>query len=57
MGNRPGNCNSCPECVYLGEGDFACMAGEGPKIVMSDFSPTDDYEVCPKSNPPLIFYL
>lgn len=35
--SRPGNCNSCPECVYLGEGEFACMAGDEPKIVMSDF--------------------
>ena len=39
-------CEDCDECVYICEGDFACMKGE-PKILLVDFSTqTDDYGRC-----------
>ena len=41
-------CENCDECVYIGEGDFACMKSI-PKIILTDFSePTSDYKWCKK---------
>lgn len=40
------NCTICSECVYICDGDFACMAYK-PVVVMEDFNmPTDDYFYC-----------
>lgn len=39
-------CQNCDECVYIGEGDYACMKEE-PKIVLTEHViPTDDFGWC-----------
>lgn len=38
-------CESCDECVPIGEGDFICTKEE-PKIVLSDYIPTEEYGWC-----------
>lgn len=41
-------CEDCDECVYIGEGDYACMKGT-PKIVITEFIiATTDYGKCSK---------
>lgn len=40
------DCESCQECLYIGDGDYACMK-DAPKIVLTDFNViTDDYGWC-----------
>ena len=43
--DKVGICMNCDHCIYIGEGDFICDAGE-PFMVMSDWEPTDDYWNC-----------
>lgn len=39
-------CENCDECVYICEGDYACMKDE-PKIVITEFNiPTEEYGQC-----------
>jgi hypothetical protein len=39
-------CQECDECLYFGEGDYACTLEE-PKIVLTEHSvPTDDFGWC-----------
>lgn len=38
-------CDECPECTYVGEGDFVCMNNE-PFYVKIDWIPTEDYCKC-----------
>lgn len=41
-------CEDCEECVYICEGDYACMK-EPPKIVITEFNiPTELYMWCEK---------
>ncbi len=44
--------NLCDECIYLGEGDFACtLHGLGPDLtvfVMEDWEPTEYFLQCQK---------
>lgn len=43
----------CPNCVYIGEGDFMCskFSFDELVIVLTDFScPTEDYLKCEKEN-------
>lgn len=41
------DCRNCDECVYVGDGDFACMKSNPCKIVYENHStPTDDYLWC-----------
>lgn len=35
----------CDDCVYVGEGDFACMQGD-PVFVIEDWVQTEDYLRC-----------
>ena len=39
---------SCPCCVYLGEGDFACDKDGDYVMVMEEWEPTDAYLHCTK---------
>ena len=41
----PKICNTCVNCVYIGEGDFICDIAE-PVLVMEDFTPTDEFMLC-----------
>ncbi|OOM75122.1 hypothetical protein CLPUN_35590 [Clostridium puniceum] len=44
-------CENCDECVYIGEGDYACIKNDKPKIVIEAFIiATDDYGQCGKKN-------
>lgn len=46
-----GNCESCQECLYIGDGDCACVKDTPAKIVLTDFSTaTDDYMWCKGGN-------
>ena len=45
------SCESCEECEYICEGDFACLDNRfnEPDVVLTDFSiPTKDYMRCKK---------
>lgn len=39
-------CESCGHCLYIGEGDFICDAGDRPVMVISDFMPMPKYRYC-----------
>lgn len=39
-------CHNCSHCIYIGEGDSICDADDEPKIVLGDWSPTDDFWWC-----------
>ena len=41
-------CDKCDECVYIGEGDFACMKYFPPVIVKEDWIPTEYHNNCKK---------
>lgn len=41
----PKICNTCVNCVYIGEGDFICDVNE-PILVLEDFTPTEDFMSC-----------
>ena len=32
-------CEGCDECVYIGEGDFACIRRDEPEIVIEGWRP------------------
>ena len=36
----------CDECLYIGEGDFLCDRHQ--EIVVSDWTPTEEYLMCQK---------
>jgi hypothetical protein len=36
-------CIDCDDCVYIGEGDFICMAGDLPVLVLEDFTDPTEY--------------
>ena len=40
------DCDSCGNCVYIGEGDFACIAKETAVIVKEDFAPNEYFLNC-----------
>lgn len=40
------DCEKCENCTAIGEGDFICIAEAEPKMVISDFTPTDRYMWC-----------
>lgn len=44
------NCHNCSECLYLGEGDYACMSAMPPVTVIEDWSPTEKYLYCGGKN-------
>ncbi len=37
MSDRPRTCESCDECVYVGEGDFICDVDDEPVFVIEDW--------------------
>lgn len=39
-------CDNCANCLYIGEGDYACMAGDEPTIVMEEHIPNENYCRC-----------
>lgn len=44
---RPICGDQCPNCTYIGDGDFMCDKFDEPIIVLTDFScPTEDYMRC-----------
>lgn len=46
-----GNCESCQECVHIGDGDYACMEETPSRIVLTDFgTATEDYMWCKGGN-------
>jgi len=45
----PKICNTCVNCVYIGEGDFICDYEE-PVLIMEDFTPSDDFMYCNGEN-------
>lgn len=48
-GSSPAMCDPavCDNCVYVGEGGFACMRDpSNVAIVVDDWEPTDDYLIC-----------
>lgn len=50
---RQYRCENCPDCLYIGEGDYLCDSNrlDEPAIVLTEFSsPTTDYLRCRKNN-------
>lgn len=42
-----GTCETCSNAVYCGEGSHFCMESkEGPKCVLDDWGPAEDYFWC-----------
>lgn len=39
-------CEFCSNCIPIGEGDHICDGYDVPKMVISDYMPTDEYLVC-----------
>lgn len=39
-------CENCINCIYIGEGDFICDVDSPPKVILTDFTPTDEYWYC-----------
>lgn len=39
-------CETCMNCIAIGEGDHICSECGEPKMVISDYSPTDEYLSC-----------
>ncbi len=47
MKNRkPKTCETCDNCVAIGEGDHICYECGEPKMVISDYIPTGEYLSC-----------
>ncbi len=44
--NRVKTCDNCANCLYIGEGDYACMAGAEPVIVKEEHIPNENYCHC-----------
>ena len=42
----PKTCDTCEHCVYICEGDYACMVEMPPKLVVDDWVQSDDYMWC-----------
>lgn len=42
--SRIKDCYHCANCQYIGEGDSLCDMHQA--IVLSDFTPTDEYMTC-----------
>ena len=42
---RQANCETCEECIYIGDGDYVCGV-DYTKMVMSDCIPTVDFGYC-----------
>lgn len=43
---RQTGCEYCSNCIPIGEGDHICTEQDMPKIVFSDYTPTEDYLCC-----------
>lgn len=39
-------CETCSNCIPIGEGDHVCNECGEPVIVISDYAPADDYLKC-----------
>lgn len=39
-------CEYCMNCIPIGEGDHICNECKEPKMVISDYVPTDEYMAC-----------
>ncbi|WP_315069668.1 hypothetical protein [uncultured Clostridium sp.] len=40
-------CENCDDCVYIGEGDYICIKGDEPGVVIEEFIiATDEYGSC-----------
>ena len=47
MSIRNKSCENCENKIPIGEGDFICYeCAENPAIVISDYSPSDNYFKC-----------
>ena len=44
--SKKGNCETCEDCLYIGEGDFICDRYYPPVIVKEDWTPTNYYCNC-----------
>ena len=42
-------CYDCVHCIYIGEGDSICDAGDVPRLVLEDWTPADDFLWCASS--------
>lgn len=40
------SCLTCSNCIPIGEGDHICNECGEPKMVISDYAPTEEYMVC-----------
>ena len=38
-------CNTCANCIYIGEGDYICNVDE-PILVMEDHMPNENFIYC-----------
>lgn len=43
---QPKICNTCANCIYIGEGDYICIADNEPIIVMEDHTPNENFCAC-----------
>lgn len=43
---RKGDCTTCFNANYCGEGCYICLEDVEPKIVMDEFQPTQDFNWC-----------
>ena len=43
--NQPKICNTCANCIYIGEGDYICNVDE-PILVMEDHMPNENFICC-----------
>lgn len=39
-------CETCENCIPIGEGDHVCHECETPIMPISDYNPTDKYLAC-----------
>lgn len=39
-------CEYCENCIPIGEGDHMCFECDVPKMVISDYLPTEEYMAC-----------
>lgn len=44
---KPVQCEDCRECIYMGEGEYACAREEPPRTVLEGFGiPAEGYFWC-----------
>lgn len=44
--SRAKGCETCSNCIPIGEGDFICTEFSNSKMVISDYEHTDEYNAC-----------